>query len=99
MAEAAKSACNKAMEQEAMVKIVDTGMPYVKLMQESVEIVKGNVEPAKIVLGNIASLAKADIQERGIKAYALSSAEALKAQGIEAIEVCKAKVRFNTILT
>ncbi len=46
---------------------------------------------AKTVLNNIAVAAKAGISEKGLRAYSLDSAEAIKVQGLEAYAVCMNK--------
>ena len=52
---------------------------------------KDNVEPAKTVFGNLAATAKAGITEKGYVGYAKETAEVLKVQGLETMEVLKTK--------
>merc|ERR1719331_1944720 len=50
-----------------------------------------NVEPAKAVIGNLAATAKAGISEKGYVGYAKETAEVLKVQSLETMEVLKTK--------
>jgi len=89
--DSAKAAVQKKMEEPSVAAVIDKTAPYYHHLKNQAEFVKENVEPAKAVLINMAMTVKADIAEKGLSGYAMSSAESLKLQGIEAYEVCKAR--------
>lgn len=82
--ETVKAAVSRKMEDENIAAMKSRAELYYTTA-------KDNVEPAKIVLGNIAANAKAGITEKGYIGFAQVAADVLKDKGLEKIEVLKVK--------
>mmetsp|Transcript_68400 Transcript_68400/g.154720 ORF Transcript_68400/g.154720 Transcript_68400/m.154720 type:complete len:395 (+) Transcript_68400:106-1290(+) len=65
--------------------------PWVSKVKVGVEAVKENAEPAKVVISQLATKARAEISEKGVVSCAHTTAEFIKNEGVSAFEKCKEK--------
>lgn len=87
----AKGVVLKKLEDPAVSAVLDQATPYYTHLKDGAGFLRENAEPAKAVLVDFVTAVKDDISQKGLAAYAKTSAESLKAQGIEVYEACKAK--------
>lgn len=87
----AKLLVQRKMGEEPFSSAASAAAPYVERAQPYYDAVAANVAPAKAVLGDLVFGARQDLANKGVVQVAKDSAEALKLQGLSALEVCKAK--------
>lgn len=87
----AKLLVQRKMGEEPFSSAASAAAPYVERAQPYYDAVAANVAPAKAVLGEMVHGARQDLANKGVVQVAKESAEAIKLQGLEALEVCKTK--------